>query len=67
VYESDLRMMHNHLECLERALHALAWLCHTGQAQHITETDLRTLERVVEHLAAEIDTQEERGDWSPRR
>ena len=67
MYESDLRMLREHLQSLERVLNALAWLYHTGQAQHITDSDLRTLERVVEHLVAEIDTQEERGDWSPRK
>jgi glutathionyl-hydroquinone reductase len=67
VYESDLRMMREHLQSLERVLNALAWLYNTGQAQHITEADLRTLEQVIEHLMAEIDTQEEQGDWSPRR
>ena len=67
MYESDLRLLREHLQSLERVLNALAWMYNTGQAQHITDSDLRTLERVVEHLVAEIDTQEERGDWSPRK
>jgi hypothetical protein len=47
VYENDLRILHGHLEALERALNAIAWLYHTA------------LERVIENLVAEINTQEE--------
>ena len=67
MYESDLRMMREHLQSLEQVLNALAWMYNTGQTQHITDADLRTLERVIEHLVAEIDTQEERGLGAPRR
>ena len=31
VYENDLRMLQDHLEFLERALNAMAWLYHTGK------------------------------------
>ena len=33
MYENDLRMLQDHLECLERALNAMAWLYHTGKLQ----------------------------------
>ena len=59
MYENDLRMLQDHLECLERALNAMAWLYHTGKLQHINDSDLKALERVIENLMAEIDTQEE--------
>jgi hypothetical protein len=52
-------MLQNHLKCLERALNAIVWLCHTGKLQHNNDSDPRALERVIENLIAEIDTQEE--------
>ena len=59
MYENDLRILHGHLEALERALNAIAWLYHTGRLQRINDSDLRALERVIENLVAEINTQEE--------
>jgi hypothetical protein len=32
---------------------------HPGELQHINDSDLRALERVIENLVAEMDTQEE--------